>query len=259
MIHKKNTLMISWYLARNKGGGVKSRQTILEFFKENTKESESKNAPLSLRIGSLFDPRNPLTKLQDTHIESYYMILKDEIREMLGFWSETETIMQDGQNFEIDMQLLAVREILVKVLDDETSGKSDTEVRTLSLRLLTRMGMLTKNPESLIMASYFQKKHQLDITMELQPFLSEAERFDRPEPELVEEDFKCQYSSLKDKVPLLDSEDVSTQMTLSYDAFAADKDFFFNYSEVRGLTRAIKGPLGNWKKVDAINTDCKGL
>ena len=95
--------------------------------------------------------------------------------------------------------------------------------------------------------------------MELQPFLSEAERFDRPEPELVEEDFKCQYSSLKDKVPLLDSEDVSTQMTLSYDAFAADKDFFFNYSEVRGLTRAIKGPLGNWKKVDAINTDCKGL
>lgn len=46
---------------------------------------------------------------------------------------------------------------------------------------------------------------------------------------------------------------------MSYDAFAADKDFFYNYSELRGLTRAVKGPLGNWKNVDAINTECKGL
>ena len=48
-------------------------------------------------------------------------------------------------------------------------------------------------------------------------------------------------------------------MTLSYDAFAADADHFFNYSELRGLSRASKGPLGNWKKVEAINTECKGL
>ena len=47
-------------------------------------------------------------------------------------------------------------------------------------------------------------------------------------------------------------------MTLSYDAFAADKDFFYNYSELRGFTKARKGPLGDWKKVVAINP-VKGL
>ena len=68
-----------------------------------------------------------------------------------------------------------------------------------------------------------------------------------------------QISSLKDKVAYLDSEDLTTQITLSYDAFAADKNSFYNYSELRGLTRAEKGPLGNWRRVDSINTDCKGL
>ena len=51
--------------------------------------------------------------------------------------------------------MLSVREILVNALEDDTSGKSDEEVRTLSLRLLTRMGILTKNPETLVMAGYF--------------------------------------------------------------------------------------------------------
>ena len=77
--------------------------------------------------------------------------------------------------------------------------------------------------------------------MELQPFLSEAERFEKPEPELKKEDFVPQYQTLKDRVPLVDSDDLSTQMTLSYDAFTADKNYFYNYSEVRGLTRANKG------------------
>ena len=66
-------------------------------------------------------------------------------------------------------------------------------------------------------------------------------------------------TTIKEKVPLLNSEDLSTQMTMSYDAFASDKDCFYNYSELRGLTRALKGPQGNWKKVLAIKEDCKGL
>lgn len=48
-----------------------------------------------------------------------------------------------------------MRDILVKTLEDDTSGKSDTEVRELCLRMMTRMGMLTKNPETLLMASYY--------------------------------------------------------------------------------------------------------
>ena len=68
-----------------------------------------------------------------------------------------------------------------------------------------------------------------------------------------------QLTTLKDKVPLIESEDISCQMTLTYDAFAEDKNFFYNYSELRGLSRAIKGRSGNWKKVDLVNEDCKGL
>ena len=58
---------------------------------------------------------------------------------------------------------------------------------------------------------------------------------------------------------MLDSEDVTNQIVLSYDAFTADKNYFYSYSELRGFTRALKGPLGNWKQIDAIKEDCKGL
>ena len=92
---KKNALLVALYLARNKGGGAASRQTLLEFFKENTKQGESKNARLSLRIGSLFNPKHPLTKLQDTAIESYYTVLKEQIREMLGAWRDTDSLEGD--------------------------------------------------------------------------------------------------------------------------------------------------------------------
>ena len=46
---------------------------------------------------------------------------------------------------------------------------------------------------------------------------------------------------------------------MSYDAFASEKDYFYNYSELRGLSRAVKGPMGNWKRIDAINSELKGL
>ena len=46
---------------------------------------------------------------------------------------------------------------------------------------------------------------------------------------------------------------------MSYDAFAADENNFYYYSELRGLSRAEKGILGNWKKVAAVNQDCKHL
>lgn len=151
---KKSCLLIALYLSKNKGGGAKSRQTLLEFFKDHVKSEGSQNAKLSLRIGSIFNPKHPLTKLQDTHIESYYAVLKDQVREMLGAWHETDSLNFHDNIFEVDMQMLPVREILVKALEDDTSGKSDDEVRGLCLRLLTRIAMLTKNPETLLMVSH---------------------------------------------------------------------------------------------------------
>ena len=46
---------------------------------------------------------------------------------------------------------------------------------------------------------------------------------------------------------------------MAYDAFAIDADAIYNYSELRGLTRAAKGRHGNWKGVDRVNADLKGL
>ena len=109
----------------------------------------------------------------------------------------------------LDMQMLSVRDILVRTLDDDVSGKSDPEVRELCLRLMTRIGVLTKNSETLLMASFLQQKHQINISQELKPFFDEAERFVKPEKDIVDEEFKVQEKQLLAKVPLLDSEDLS--------------------------------------------------
>lgn len=60
-------------------------------------------------------------------------------------------------------------------------------------------------------------------------------------------------------MPLLNSEDLSLQMTMTYDAFAEDKDYIYNYNEFRGMTRATKSRTESWKEVDVLNADCKGL
>ena len=100
---RKSCLLIALYLNRNKGGGAQSRQTLLEFFKEDVKAKDSQHAKLSMRIGSIFNPKHPLTKLQDTHIDSYYMVLKEQIREMLGAWHETDSLTFNDNIYEVDI------------------------------------------------------------------------------------------------------------------------------------------------------------
>ena len=154
---------------------------------------------------------------------------------------------------------MSVREIAMNALEDSESGKADQEVRELCMRLIARMAMLTKNPETLLIAGYLQKKHEIDITHEMKPFLAEAERFEKPEKEIKEEDYLMHVSTVKKSVAYLSNEDVSNQLTMSYDAFTADKDYFYNYSELRGLSKAAKGPTGGWKRIEAMNSDIKGL
>lgn len=117
----------------------------------------------------------------------------------------------------------------------------------------------------------------MDITHELELLLDEEERFLKPEKEIkyeIQGPRECECCTpptkkscpfketiLKDRVFYLDEslEDISTQMTLSHDAFTAEKDYFYNYSELRGFTRALRGPSGEWKKVVKVNDECKGL
>ena len=53
---------------------------------------------------------------------------------------------------------MSLREILLEALAEEDGQCADREVKTLSLRLLTRVGIMTKNPETLLMVSSLQKK-----------------------------------------------------------------------------------------------------
>ena len=116
---------------------------------------------------------------------------------MLGAWKDADSLADgDEEVFMLDMQLLSVRDILIRTLEDDASGKSDAEVRELCLRLLTRMGVLTKNSETLLMASYLQKKLKINITPELKPLFDEAERFVKPEKEFNDEEFKLNFSKL---------------------------------------------------------------
>ena len=81
----KQVILITLYLARNKGGGQKSRQTLLEYFVELTakkaaNEDEEKNAAgmLQLKIGSLFNPRQFLVLKDMPQLKGlYYSLLKD--------------------------------------------------------------------------------------------------------------------------------------------------------------------------------------
>ena len=77
------------------------------------------------RIGSLFNPCHPLTKLQETDIDSYYAVLKDQVREMLGAMDSNYFHVPKEQVFEVDAQLISVREIAVRTIEDLKSGHAD--------------------------------------------------------------------------------------------------------------------------------------
>ena len=46
---------------------------------------------------------------------------------------------------------------------------------------------------------------------------------------------------------------------MSHDAWAVDETHIYNYSEERGLTRAIQDSQGSWERVVSANRDMLGL
>ena len=53
------------------------------------------------------------------------------------------------------MHFLSVIEVLVQALSEPDTEKFDSEIYTLALRLLTRIAVLTKNPECFLIVCYF--------------------------------------------------------------------------------------------------------
>lgn len=66
-----------------------------------------------------------MTKLQETDIDSYYAVLKDQVREMLGSMDSNNFNVPKEQVFEVDTQLISVREIAVRTIEDLKSGHAD--------------------------------------------------------------------------------------------------------------------------------------
>ena len=151
-----------------------------------------------------------------------------------------------------------MRDILIDVLE-ETEACSDREAKILGLRLLSKIGTMTKNGEILMMACYYQLKYKINITKEVNWVLQMEECIARPEPYINPSDFVCKMSFLKEKLSMSDNDDMNGQINLTQDAFAASETHYFNFSEFRGMTRAIRGYFGEWKKVDMANDEQKDL
>ena len=92
---KINAILLALSFAKNKGGGTASRQSLLDYCDQVVKDEEAQNSSAIFKFGSIFDPRNPLTKLQDTHIESYYEVLKSQTKELL-------VALQDSGSWGVD-------------------------------------------------------------------------------------------------------------------------------------------------------------
>lgn len=60
---KKNAILVALSFAKNKGGGEASRQSLIDYLDQLIKEQDSYNSDVVFSYGSIFDPRNPLTKL----------------------------------------------------------------------------------------------------------------------------------------------------------------------------------------------------
>ena len=160
-------------------------------------------------LATFFNP-SQLTKLRDVSIEAYYQVFKDQLHELLGLYADTKQYPElvkkkksredrnnsRGQSTDEkepvpvlkvamkDVHMLSLRAVLLDAIQDSESGFSDQEIKMLALRLLAIIGVRNRNPETLLMVSYWQKELGVDVTHELDHLLKEDERFLKPEKEI---------------------------------------------------------------------------
>ncbi len=63
--------------------------------------------------------------------------------------------------------MMSVREVLITALEDDSELSTDA-IKSACARLLTQIGVLTKNSETLLMAAKWAKKLKIDIQCELE-------------------------------------------------------------------------------------------
>ena len=60
--------------------------------------------------------------------------------------------------FELDLTLMQVTYVLIDALEEKNSEAINDEVRTVAVRLLAKIAVLSKNPECFLMVSYYMRK-----------------------------------------------------------------------------------------------------
>ena len=71
-----------------------------------------------------------------------------------------------------DLKIVTVRQILLKALDDD---KSDAETKELCLRVLLRLAVVSKNPETLLILARYQKNLSIELIEEMVPLCKKSE------------------------------------------------------------------------------------
>ena len=160
---------------------------------------------------------------------------------------------------------MQMRDFLVNLLED---SNSDDETLRLALRMLLKLGQALQDPEILANAAYFVLMQKDDVSKEIEHFCqkdSEVYTFKASEMDTdmtFRDDSEHQISQLKDNIDWTfksqfpefeDEQEPVSQITMTHDAFASDKDHIYNYNSVRGLSKISISAKGEWKEVVCVN------
>jgi hypothetical protein len=159
------------------------------------------------------------------------------------------------------LKIITVRQILLKALDDE---RSDADTKELCLRVLLRLAVVSKNPETLLLLARYQKKLNIELVEEVVPLCDMDEVIEDEVKEIISSKFtRKAITEISQSVPISQDTNGSVNTTFEivndWDSIVADEKHFYIYNETRGLCKAIKGRRGVLKRVVQENKEVKGM
>ena len=145
---------------------------------------------------------------------------------------------------QLDLLLKRIRQVIQGIIE---SSESPKDIKTKCVELLTRIGIIAGNPEDLILAAHYQFIHKIDISKHLGFFVKKS----------ISEIFKEPLSAVNQEIKLQEAkkrisgrvsygnkrEDRHNEST----KFACDGTYFYSFDKGKGLSRALKTPVGDWE------------
>ena len=147
-----------------------------------------------------------------------------------------------------DLRFKKWRQVLIKAINNE---KADSELKTICIKLLCRIGLVRASAEDLILACQFQKEHKVDLTNDIQFFFKSSEVLKVEDPLKNEkiELKKGDEENMQDKIDFADY----GHATNANDEWCTNGHFHYNYSEVRGLWKGARNHEGKWIGAAKVN------